>query len=79
MQANDNKRQPSGTGLDRCEKVFTFFQRVQVQLGAGTESGRRAGQFYLDSCLISYIILSCINSIYGKAAALFNKMQRVGN
>lgn len=71
MQANvDNKRQLSGTGLDRCEKVFTVFQRVQVQLG-----GRSTDRFYFDSCLISHIVLSFIHCIHWKAI-LFNITQR---
>lgn len=73
VQTNvDNKRQPSSTGLDRCEKVFTFFQRVQVQF-----RWKESWPILPYSCLICHIILSCIHSIHWKAAALFNITQRV--
>lgn len=48
------------------------FKEFKCSLG-----GRRADRFYLDSCLICHIILSCIHSIHWKAAALFNITQRV--
>lgn len=75
VQTNfENKRQPSCIGLG--VRRFSFFQWRQLPLGAEIESGRRTDQFYLDSHLISHLILSCIHSIHWKARALFNMTQR---